>query len=296
MIDTKPIVKFLVIAFAISWTLFLLPLAFTGLGDQVLGSIRLIAWAVAMWGPGVAALLVTILVEKKPIRTLRLNVLGPKRFYLWAWFLPPLLAAAAIPLSIALGLARYDPNLTILQQMVDQMPAGQAISAQMLLIIQLAQGILIGPLINVIFTLGEELGWRGFLLPRLEPLGQWKAILISGVIWGVWHAPVIAQGFNYPGHPIAGIFFMIVFTVLLGALMSWLYFATRSTWAPAFGHASINAWGGLPLIFLVAGYNPLFGGTIASVAGWIVIGLFICLLVLTKQLPVRPIDSNVTPA
>jgi MFS family permease len=44
--------------------------------------------------------------------------------------------------------------------------------------------LLLGPIINIVFTMGEELGWRGFLLPKLLPIGQWKAILFSGLIWG----------------------------------------------------------------------------------------------------------------
>ena len=64
------------------------------------------------------------------------------------------------------------------------------------------------PLINTLLALGEELGWRGLLLPELLPLGQRRAILLSGVIWGFWHAPVILQGHNYPSQPVLGVFLM----------------------------------------------------------------------------------------
>jgi len=43
----------------------------------------------------------------------------------------------------------------------------------------------------MIFTFGEEFGWRGYLLPRLAPLGGISAAIITGVIWGLWHTPVI---------------------------------------------------------------------------------------------------------
>ncbi len=71
--------------------------------------------------------------------------------------------------------------------------------------IQIAISFTLGPLINTLLALGEELGWRGFLLPSLLPLGQWRAILMSGLIWGVWHAPAILQGHNYPSQPVLGV-------------------------------------------------------------------------------------------
>jgi uncharacterized protein len=132
----------------------------------------------------------------------------------------------------------------------------------------------------------EELGWRGYLLPQLLPLGQWKAILISGIIWGVWHAPAVAQGLNYPGYPIQGIFMMIIFCVLLGTILSWLYLNTRSPWVAALAHGSVNAVAGLPVLFLLSGFNMVFGGTPASTSAWIGMVLFIAWLVMTKRLPV----------
>jgi membrane protease YdiL (CAAX protease family) len=287
MLDKKALTWYLAIAFGFSWILFTLPLAFSALGEQTVSMIRLLCWMIAMWGPGIAAIVTTLFVLKEPFGTLGLKRFGKFRYYLAAWFIPPVLAALAIPLSVLFRLAEYDPEMSLLKQMVAQMPANSGMTLEILLIVQIAQGLLLGPAINVFATVGEEIGWRGFLLPKLLPLGQWKAILVSGFIWGVWHAPAILQGHNYPGHPVAGVFMMILFCIALGAVMSWLYLATKSSWAPAFGHGAVNAWGGLPLIFLVAGYNPLWGGTIASLAGVVVIALFVGLLVILKQLPVR---------
>lgn len=292
MLDKKGLTAYLAIAFGFSWAMFLLPLAFSSLGEATVGMIRLVAFILAMWGPGIAAIVTTLFISKEPFSTLALNRFGKFWVYLAAWFVPPLLAALAIPLSVLLGLAEYDPEMTLLNNMIAQLPEGSGMTLEILLIVQIAQGIILGPAINVFATMGEELGWRGYLLPKLLPLGQWKAILLSGLIWGVWHAPAILQGHNYPGYEIAGVFMMILFCVVLGAFMSWLYLATKSSWAPAFGHGAVNAWGGLPLIFLVAGFNPLWGGTIASLAGILVTAGFILLLVVFKQLPVK--DESAT--
>jgi membrane protease YdiL (CAAX protease family) len=66
------------------------------------------------------------------------------------------------------------------------------------------QGLVAGLTINVIAALGEELGWRGLLLRELSPLGFWRVSLLTGFVWGLWHAPLIVQGHNFPDAPYVG--------------------------------------------------------------------------------------------
>ena len=287
MPQRKSLTWFLIIAFAISWPLFLTPLLFPDLEPATQQMTFTGLWALAMWGPGIAAIIATLAIEKKPFKSLRLNTLGPKRNYLWAWFLPPLLIVLSGLLTIIIRTGQLDTEFTFMKQAMGQTGTQLPISISMLVLIQVVQALILGPLINVIFTMGEELGWRGFLLPRLLPLGQWKALLTSGVIWGVWHAPAIAQGHNYPDHPILGILLMTVFCILLGIIIGWMYLKTRSPWVAAFAHGSINAWAGMPYLFLKPGFDTVLGGTLTSIPGWILMGIFIGWLVLTKRLPVR---------
>ena len=104
---------------------------------------------------------------------------------------------------------------------------------------------------QMIFTFGEEFGWRGYLLPRLAPLGGISAAIITGVIWGLWHAPVIVlDGYNYPGHPWAGVGVMVIFTVALGMIFAWLRFRSGSVWPSVMGHAAFNAQAGFGVLLL----------------------------------------------
>ena len=80
---------------------------------------------------------------------------------------------------------------------------------------------------------------------------------------------------------------MIVFCVLLGTILSWLYLNTKSPWVAALAHGSINASAGLPILFLKPGFNMAFSGTIATPVAWIGMALFIAWLVMTKRLPVQ---------
>ena len=278
---------FLIIAFAISWPLFLTPILLPDLEPTTQQMTFTGLWALAMWGPGIAAIIVTLAIEKKPFNSMRLNTLGSKRYYLWAWFLPPLLIVLSGLLTILMRTGQLDSEFTFMKQAMEQTGTQLPISIEMLVMIQIAQALILGPLINVVFTMGEELGWRGFLLPRLLPLGQWKALLISGVIWGIWHAPAIAQGHNYPDHPILGILLMTIFCILLGIIIGWMYLNTRSPWVAALAHGSINAWAGMPYLFLKPGFDTALGGTLTSIPGWILMGLFVGWLMLTKRLPVQ---------
>ena len=286
MIDRKPLTTFLILVFLISWPLFLVPLAFKNADAQIRQMITTIAFALAMWGPGIAAIVAT-LTSGGSFRDLNLRRLGPKRFYLWAWLLFPILTIVSGVVTVLFGIGEFDPNFTMISEML---PASAALNPILIIAMQVGSALTFAPIFNTIFAMGEELGWRGFLLPKLLPLGQWKAILISNIIWGLWHAPAIVQGQNYPGYPIAGIFMMVVFTILLGTILSWLYLNTKSPWTPALAHGSVNAIASLPVLFLIPGFDMALGGTLASVAGWLGLFVFVGWLVASKRLPVPETD------
>ncbi len=292
--NRKSLLWFLVITFSLAWILFTVPLAFKN--DPTNYPISMtVFFALAMWAPGIAAIVTTLFVEKQPFKTLRLNTLGPKRFYLTAWFLPPLITLATLGVTLLIHTGTFDPNLTMMREALAKAPAVTGLpSVEVLVAIQLVSAALVAPFINVLFTLGEELGWRGFLLPKLMPLGQWKAILISGAIWGFWHAPTtLFHGYNFPQHPYLGVLMMIVGCTLLGTIISWLYLNTRSPWVAALAHGSFNASPGLALFFLKPGFDTALGGTVLGLAGWIPMTLFIAWLVWTKRLPVPAIEQPV---
>src|SRR5262249_10879248 len=73
---------------------------------------------------------------------------------------------------------------------------------------------------------GTRWGWRGYLLPQLLPLGQWRALLISGVIWGFWHAPISLLGGTYPLHPVLGILMYVLVGMIFGTILGWMRLAT----------------------------------------------------------------------
>jgi hypothetical protein len=132
-------------------------------------------------------------------------------------------------------------------------------------LLSLVQGVIAGFTISLPFTLGEELGWRGLLLRETQKSGLLKSNLLIGVVWGLWHAPIIVQGHNYPGHPVAGIFMMTLFTTSMSFPMAYCRFKARTILGPSALHGMFNAIGPLTAVFVVAA-NPLFG-FVAGIAG-----------------------------
>ncbi|WP_417373530.1 CPBP family intramembrane glutamic endopeptidase [Glutamicibacter protophormiae] len=127
--------------------------------------------------------------------------------------------------------------------------------------------ILVAGLVNLLPALGEEVGWRGWLWPRLQPLGQLPAILISGVVWGLWHAPLILLGYNYPlADGPWGVMSMCGMCIVVGAFFAWLRSFSQSVWPAAFAHAIFNASAGLVSLFMVMG--PMLDTQKASILGW----------------------------
>jgi membrane protease YdiL (CAAX protease family) len=226
--------------------------------------------------PGLAALTVIATVLHESWRTTTLDRLGVKRFYLWAWFLPLSFAVAAAGLSILVGTTDLGRDSTVSDALRSSRSA-------------LSVWFFVSQFVFVIpFAVAEELGWRGFLLPRLmhSGIGEWQALAATGAVWGAWHAPLIVRGYNYPQHPHAGLILIVIFCVLMGTVIGWLRLASGSVWVAAAAHASVNMTSGLVPYYFGGKYDSAFGGTIFSMVGWIPIVAFIAWLASTRRLPV----------
>lgn len=111
-------------------------------------------------------------------------------------------------------------------------------------------------------TIGEEYGWRGYMNQKTEPLfGTTGTVLIGGILWGVWHAPLTLEGHNfgkeYAGYPYTGILAMCINCVVMGVFLMWVTKKTNSIFPAAILHACNNAGvGGIGHIFLTGVDDP----------------------------------------
>jgi membrane protease YdiL (CAAX protease family) len=298
-LDLRGITAFVAIAYGFSW---LCVLAFVlGFGTDVENHriVFILFAGLSMFGPTVATLVVTRKVSPPsvPLKEDTGLVLGQHRlrFFLLAMLGTPVVVVGTLLLSALIYPQDFDlAGLSGLRAQLAQLPP-EAMAAidelgglHVLLVLQVVQGALMGPILNVPVIFGEEWGWRGYLLPRLLPLGQWRAFLIGGVIWGLWHAPLILLGYNYAQHPVAGVFFFTLVCVLLGTLLGWMRLATGSIWPAVLAHGSINALGTLVAV-LGREDTPLDTALVGITGwpGWLVLAALVGVLVLTRQLPVR---------
>ncbi len=141
-----------------------------------------------------------------------------------------------------------------------------------------------------LLELGEEVGWRGYLLGfQVEKYGERKAVLINGIEWGIAHLPLIYYGFNYsldnPGAPWSNMGMMIITCVVLGVLLSYVTIKTGNCMYAAIIHGVVNVIGELPVYFSVDMASGLLGPNPTGIITMLplIIAAIICFLKLGKK-------------
>lgn len=266
---------FIALTFLVNWLMLGLFLTFGEGWNSAATPVVLVAY---MFVPMLIAILVQKLVKHegviKPLQvSFKLN-----RWFLVAWLLPPLLAIGAMGVSLLFPGVQYSPDMAGVfdifgQNLSPEQAAQMRAQLEALPIsyfwIALIQGLIAGISVNAVAAFGEELGWRGFLLREFRELGFWKASLLIGLIWGIWHAPIILQGHNYPQHPLAGVGMMVIWCMLLAPIIAYVRVKARSVIAAAILHGTLNGTAGLAIL-MVRGGNDLAVG-LTGVAGFAVL-------------------------
>jgi uncharacterized protein len=182
---------------------------------------------VGMFAPAIAALIMRLWVSKEGLRGSLGPIRGKLRWYAIAILGPALFVTAVVAIGNATGIS----ELTL--------GVDKPLVAVWLTL------LLINTPISAILTLGEEYGWRGYLLPKLLPLGEFRASAIIALIWAPWHLPLLMVGLNYLSkNPLAVMGFMLLFTLGLSMALTRLFVAAGgSVMVVAFAHASLNAFG-----------------------------------------------------
>lgn len=274
---TKKALLYLALTFFFCWII--LPIYFA-LGGKFTSAWTLAVLLIYMFVPMTMAMIVQKGIYHEPLRVPLGISFKWNRWFFFAWFLPPLLAIAAMGASLLLPGISFSPSMegmfqrygsTLTPEQLQQMRDSAATLPIHPFWLGLIQGLIAGVTINAIAGFGEELGWRGLLQRELSHLGFWKSSLLIGIIWGIWHAPVILQGYNYPEHPQLGVLMMTVFTTLFAPLIAFARIKSKSVIAAAIMHGTLNATAGLGFI-LVAGGDDLTLGLL-GVGGFAVLAL-----------------------
>jgi membrane protease YdiL (CAAX protease family) len=244
-----PLPLFFLLAFAVSWG-FWLPSAAASWGWFASPLSPDLSRLLGVFGPTLAALLLIAVVERRA----GLRALGRRlrtwqvgyRWYLFVLLWPPGLSLAALGLRVALGGPVPDfahPPILKLYPLPEGFPL-EAVWA-LLPLIFLQQGLLGS-------ALGEEIGWRGLALPRLqEHRPALTAAVLLGLIWGFWHLPLyLTQGDPIAATPFA---WLLAGIVADSILFTWVFNHTRGSLLPVLlFHSAIAVTG----LFLAAPAQP----------------------------------------
>lgn len=217
------------------------------------------------------------------------------KFILIAWFAPLVLTIIGACLYFLIFSEHFDMSGNSLGKEILAQIEAQGISYPIYLLINLIGCITYAPLVNMFFGLGEEIGWRGFLYPQLKMrFGKRKGLIIGGIIWSMWHWPLIGLiGYNYGkqyiGFPIIGMLVFCIFTVTVGILCDWLYEKSNSIWMPSICHGAINAASTLPLAVCLTdtGYARLIGPAPVGILAGLPL-LIVALIILFQKPKLKP--------
>jgi membrane protease YdiL (CAAX protease family) len=260
---TKTITIYLIFAFGLAWIMWgIIAL----LGGDLSSLFANIVLPVSMWTPAAAVLITkklnggTRIMEASFKPKFKSNI----RWYLFSWLLTIVFVVLGVIIYFRIFPDQYDPEMGLLRIMFESARPGieatdgvlQSTFWQLIL-----QTVTISILTTTLLTLGEEIGWRGFLFPAVRArTTEVKAHVLCGIIWGLWHAPVIVMGYNYGteywGFPWLGIVVMCLSATSMGIILSYVAKKSGSIWPAALAHGTINAVAsGLPMCFLRAEFS-----------------------------------------
>jgi len=295
LVDWKRIGIYILFAFGIAWL--------AALGIYLTGGLAgspytiLLLTVGYMGAPALAHILTRLLTREgwKDIY-LRPKLRQSWPYWIICWIAPAIFTFAGMAVFFALFPQYFDPSLQTVKTLVENSAAskGQAVPAinpWMVVISQTITALLIAPILNVLPILGEEFGWRAYLQPKLMPLGGQKTMVWMGIIWGLWHAPIIAMGHNYgleyPGAPWLGILAMTWFTIVFGTFIGWAVLRTGSVWPAVIGHGALNGIAGIYAFFTQGTPNLVLGPVVAGVIGSVGIAL-VALAIFLKRDALKP--------
>lgn len=295
-LNNKRIWIFLAIAFGISWTATLVFYLAVGTDDpdKTLRLVNYLNYFFVLPVPALANLATRLITKESWGRLmLRPNFRSGWRFYLAAWLLPLLVVIVGAATYYLLFPGSFDPNLSPAREAFASVPTVAAASSWTIMLISTLNVLIAGSILLLLPSIGEEFGWRGYLLPKLverfagaesasasaqdlahvpglNAAGARKAALLVGLIWGMWHWPgdLIAMQLD-PGMSPISLLVRLVSACSLSVLLAWVTLRSGSVWPAAVGHGMFNATIILPSFLLKGPVNTLLGPQPSGLIGGI---------------------------
>lgn len=259
----KKAIRFSIVVCMVSW---LLALMFYLLAKPTAeGAIPMLVFSTFyMFVPLICAMVVQVF-DKEKFSSTGLLKFKPNSTWFKAWLLVPIIVAASIPVN------------ALFSELCVNVPEAPGINSDAAFFaITLVSGLFAGVTLNAVAAFGEEYAWRNYMLAALSKTSFIKACIVIGLVWGIWHFPLILMGHNYPEHRVEGVFVFCVTTLLLGFIETYFVVKARSVYPAAIFHGTFNALAGVVTLF-VAKPNDLLTG-LPGLAGIITLSV-VCVLI-----------------
>ena len=242
--------KYLIWTFALAW---LMQAGVAILYYAGYGMIGKLLMAIMMFVPLIGVLLAGVKIKNMGWRP---QIKKDIKIVFAVWFLPTLLTVVGAMMYFFIFPGHFDLSGAYLisnagEEALKQIEA-QGLTYSQYVLISIISCLTYAPIFNMFLAVGEEVGWRGFLYPQLKAkYGRGKGVILGGVIWGIWHWPVIwligyEYGIDYVGFPVIGMILFCVFTIAMGIFCDWAYERSKCIWIPSLCHGAINAVATIP--------------------------------------------------
>ena len=292
----KRLLIFLITTFVLTWAYALVvvyPFKNATTAEEL--SMLQLLMAATMLIPAIVVVF-TRLITKEGFKNsmIRPNFKGNIKTYLLAYFGPSVLTILGAMVYFLIFPKQFDINCGYLVQSYEALGVDAStlpMPANMIILMQGLSGFFFGPIINFVTCFGEEWAWRGYMVPKMaESMKTIPMLLISGVIWGVWHAPLTIIGHNYGlgywGYPFTGILAMTLFCTVIGVFMAYITLKTKSCIPAVLAHGAINAFASVGIYFTFEGGNAFIGPAPTGIVGmtaFIVLDIFLVKALLKEK-------------
>ena len=203
-----------------------------------------------------------------------------------AWLLPLLVVGCIVILASFLGL---EPDFSLARGLPAGVPAYVRSHSWLLISAMPINAIFATPIL-----FGEEFGWRGYLQPRVFPERPLLSAVVTGLIWAVWHYPLMLRGYNFPDNRLLGLLVFPVSTIFLSIIFGWLVLKTGSIWSCSLAHAATNVMGGSLTLLLFGGGATLLFVSYVGILGWVPLGALSAWIVFAGQLKTGEASSQLS--
>lgn len=298
-LETKRLFLYLVFAFAFTWIIFFTYI-FSGnvwaADGEISGMDQFVS--LGMLVPALAALLTRYVTKEGFAVTgkgsLLLGISFKDRkwiYFIVAMVLPWVYFELGCIFTILISPKAFDTTYPALLEIAEDQRA--------LIYIQPLSSIISGTLLSFA-AYGEEAGWRGYMMPKMINLwGVRKAVVIGGIIWGMWHWPLTYVGHNfgrdYFGYPFMGFAAMSVLCVFIGIILTFITYKSGSIWPATFLHAVNNASPSILRYFV--NYDKISGWQADSVAAFLIsmLPMMIIAVCMYMKFPKKHDEISISP-